>query len=185
METPKLYGKQTVVWVQRVIANKKQKRCFLRYKAQRTQFWCQLTKTYFRYYEAWGSVFSGEKLNRCFFWHKVRSFQFRCQQTKTCFPYDKGSKAKFNSEKKEKPALRNIMLKTAYHNKKQTKTLFWVKSSKIKVTRCKLEDNLFFGAITLETAQFYRTQTKTCFPAIKLHAAYLKHRKGETLFFMK
>ena len=127
METTQLYGKQTVVWVQRVLANKKQKRCFLRYKAQRTQFWCQLTKTYFRYYEAWGSVFSGEKLNRCFFWHKVRSFQFRCQQTKTCFPYDKGSKAKFNSEKKEKPALRNIMLKTA--------TLFWVKSSKIKVTR--------------------------------------------------
>ena len=102
METTQLYGKQTVVWVQRVLANKKQKRCFLRYKAQRTQFWCQLTKTYFRYYEAWGSVFSGEKLNRCFFWHKVRSFQFRCQQTKTCFPYDKGSKAKFNSEKKGK-----------------------------------------------------------------------------------
>ena len=134
---------ETVVWVQRVLANKKQKRCFLRYKAQRTQFWCQLTKTYFRYYEAWGSVFSGEKLNRCFFWHKVRSFQFRCQQTKTCFPYEKGSKAKFNSEKKEKLALKNIMLKTAYHSKKQTKTLFWVKSSKIKVTRCKLADNPF------------------------------------------
>ena len=143
LETTRLYGKQTVVWVQHVLANKKQKRCFLRYKVQRTQFWCKLTKTYFRCYEAWSSVFSGKKLNRCFFWHKVRSFQFRCQQTKTCFPYDKGSKAKFNLEKKEKPALRNIMLKTAYHSKKQTKTLFWVKSSKIKVTRCKLADNLF------------------------------------------
>ena len=116
METTQLYGKQTVVWVQRVIANKKQKRCFLRYKAQRTQFWCQLTKTYFRYYEAWGSVFSGEKLNRCFFWHKVRSFQFGCQQTKMCFPYDKGSKAKFL-------ALRNIMLKTAYLSKKKNKSV--------------------------------------------------------------
>ena len=124
-------------------SKQKTKTLLLQYKAQRTQSSCQLTKTYFRYYEAWGSVFSCEKLNRCFFWHKVRSFQFRCQQTKTCFPYDKGSKAKFDLEKKEKPALRNIMLQTVYLSKKQTKTLFWVKSTKIKVTRCKLADNLF------------------------------------------
>ena len=38
LETTQLYSKQTVVWVRRVLENKNQNRCFLRYKAQRTQF---------------------------------------------------------------------------------------------------------------------------------------------------
>ena len=38
LETTQLYGKQTVAWVQRVLANKNQNRCFLPYKAKRTQF---------------------------------------------------------------------------------------------------------------------------------------------------
>ena len=57
-----------------------------------------------------------------------------------------------------------------------------MKSSKNQSDLLQTGRQSFCGAITLETAQFYSKETRTCFPAITLHAEYFKHRKGKTLF---
>ena len=41
----------------------------------------------------------------------------------------------------------------------------------------------FSGAISLETAQFYRKQTKTYFSCNKATRSVFKTQKGKTLFF--
>ena len=65
---------------------------------------------------------------------KFEASNVAANKPKHVFRMIKGQKRTSANGKKEKPVLRNIMLKTEYLSRKQTKPLFWLKSSKIKVT---------------------------------------------------
>ena len=52
----------------------------------------------------------------------------------------------------------------------------------MKVTRCKLAENIFPVQYCWKQPNFTENKPKHVFPAIKLNAAYFKHRKKETLF---
>ena len=88
----------------------------------------------------------------------------------------------FSYKTEKMVALKKIMLKTAYLSRRRAETLLLLKSSKNLRDSLQTSRKPFSRAISLETAQFYGTQTKTCFSCNIAERSLFKHTRKKRSF---